>query len=433
MNESRINKVKTCDKQGIIAYLSNRDLRLHDNFGLYYAQKEAERLNRGLVVIVCLDMISMYLSARHYKFLLEGLHEFKADLKKINTKLFVFETEPELVKFLDQEEVAHVVYDFMPLKRFKNKIGKLKQLDDIALTEIDSHNLVPARFLSNKQEYGAVQLRKRIKQSLEMFLYEESKLTKQEKEFTLKYEYKRLDEIEKNLIKDDRVFGINWLLGGYSNAKRVLWEFCEDKLHNYAQNRNNPAQDALSNLSPYLHFGQISQKRVVQEVIKKDTSNSSNFLDELLVRTALAENYCCFNEDYDNIKGFPNWAKLSLEKHKNDIRPRRYTLESLEKAQTDDDIWNTAQIQMTEMGKMHSYLRMYWAKKLLEWCENPETAQKWAIYLNDKYELDGTDPNGYTGIAWSIGGVHDRAFAEREIYGKVRYMSYKGCKKKFKL
>jgi deoxyribodipyrimidine photo-lyase len=157
----------------------------------------------------------------------------------------------------------------------------------------------------------------------------------------------------------------------------------------------------------------------------------SSFLEELVVRRELADNFCYYNAHYDQFDGFPNWAKETLREHQKDRREYIYTLKEMEAAQTHDDLWNAAQMEMVHKGKMHGYLRMYWAKKILEWTQSPQDALQVAIYLNDRYELDGRDPNGYTGIAWSIGGVHDRAWKERAIFGKVRYMSYKGASGKF--
>jgi deoxyribodipyrimidine photo-lyase len=159
--------------------------------------------------------------------------------------------------------------------------------------------------------------------------------------------------------------------------------------------------------------------------------DSSSFLEELVVRRELSDNFCYYNTYYDSFNGFPNWAKETLRIHEKDRHEYLYTLKEMQMAQTHDDLWNAAQLEMVCRGKMHGYLRMYWAKKILEWTETPADAIRAAIYLNDRYELDGRDPNGYTGIAWSIGGVHDRAWKEREIFGKVRFMSYNGARAKF--
>ena len=155
------------------------------------------------------------------------------------------------------------------------------------------------------------------------------------------------------------------------------------------------------------------------------------FLEELVVRKELSDNFCYYNQHYDDIEGFPAWARASLYEHEKDKREYLYSLEELEGARTHDELWNAAQQEMLLTGKMHGYMRMYWAKKILEWTASPAAAQAAVIYLNDRYELDGRDPNGYAGIAWSLGGLHDRAWKERAIFGKVRYMSYNGAKRKF--
>jgi deoxyribodipyrimidine photo-lyase len=149
------------------------------------------------------------------------------------------------------------------------------------------------------------------------------------------------------------------------------------------------------------------------------------------VRRELADNYCLYQPHYDTFGGFPAWAQKTLNEHRADPRQPLYSMEHLEQGRTHDELWNAAQRDMVQRGKMPGYLRMYWAKKILEWTASPEEAQAAAISLNDKYELDGRDPNGYAGIAWSIGGVHDRPWFERPIFGKIRYMSYNGCRAKF--
>ena len=151
----------------------------------------------------------------------------------------------------------------------------------------------------------------------------------------------------------------------------------------------------------------------------------------MIIRRELSDNFCFYNPYYDQFEGFPAWAKKTLNEHRRDPREYLYNQEQFENGQTHDPLWNAAQMEMVRKGKMHGYLRMYWAKKILEWTPSPEEAQRIAIYLNDRYELDGRDPNGYTGIAWSIGGVHDRAWGERPVFGKIRYMSYNGAKSKF--
>jgi deoxyribodipyrimidine photo-lyase len=233
---------------------------------------------------------------------------------------------------------------------------------------------------------------------------------------------------------DCSVQPVSWLVSGSKAGLQRLSEFLDKTLAHYENTRNDPNAKGLSHLSPYLHFGQIAPQRVALEtmqVTEEIGEQKRAFLEELVVRRELADNFCFYNALYDSFEGLPRWAKESLDKHKKVPRDPLYSYEDFEFSRTHDPLWNAAQTQMRHSGKMHGYLRMYWAKKVLEWTVSPEEAIAWAIQLNDTYELDGRDPNGYTGVLWSIGGLHDRPFKERPIFGKVRYMSYKGCQRKF--
>ncbi|ONK71697.1 uncharacterized protein A4U43_C04F11410 [Asparagus officinalis] len=211
--------------------------------------------------------------------------------------------------------------------------------------------------------------------------------------------------------------------------------FLTKRLKNYHTDRNNPLKPkALSGLSPYLHFGQISAQRCALEAKSLRNSNPQavdTFLEELIIRRELADNFCYYQPQYDSLRGAWEWARNTLMDHAADKREHLYTKEQLEKAKTVDPLWNASQLEMVHHGKMHGFMRMYWAKKILEWTSNPEEALSIAIYLNDKYQIDGRDPNGYVGCMWSICGIHDQGWKERPVFGKIRYMNYAGCKRKF--
>eukprot|EP00056_Hartaetosiga_gracilis_P016040 m.3629 g.3629 ORF g.3629 m.3629 type:complete len:301 (-) comp3677_c0_seq1:45-947(-) len=221
----------------------------------------------------------------------------------------------------------------------------------------------------------------------------------------------------------------------------VLRKFATETLPFYSPTKNNPNDNSLSNLSPYFHFGQLSVQAVIMELqenksryVKKSKEAKESvyvFFEESVVRRELAENYCFYNKHYDSIEGAPQWAQTSLQLHEEDQRAHLYTCEQLEAGETHDDLWNAAQLQMVREGKMHGFLRMYWAKKILEWTSSPREALRIAILFNDKYELDGRDPNGYVGCMWAIAGLHDQGWKEREVFGKVRFMNYAGCRRKF--
>ncbi|HNQ36302.1 MAG TPA: deoxyribodipyrimidine photolyase, partial [bacterium] len=241
------------------------------------------------------------------------------------------------------------------------------------------------------------------------------------------------ERLRRRLRLDAGVFGSGRFRPGGRAGQLVMREFLRDRLDRYPVDRNDPNAGGQSNLSPYLNHGQLSAQRVVLETLEAGRASKASevFLEELVTRRELAENYCLYNPDYDRPEGFPEWARRSLEKHRADRRRYLYRRPELEAAETHDPIWNTAQRQLAGLGKLHGYLRMYWAKKILEWSPDPEAAQAEAVYLNDRYALDGRDPNGYAGIAWSIGGVHDRPWFERPVYGQVRYMNESGCRRKF--
>jgi deoxyribodipyrimidine photo-lyase len=187
-----------------------------------------------------------------------------------------------------------------------------------------------------------------------------------------------------------------------------------------------------SGLSPYLHFGQISPLFVALEVKKSGKKGKEDFLEELIVRRELAVNFVHYNSAYDSFNCLPQWAKATLHAHLEDKREYAYSLKDLENAKTHDPYWNAAQEEMRISGKMHGYMRMYWGKKILEWTRSPEEAFRRALYLNNKYNIDGRDPNGFAGVAWCF-GKHDRPWKERQIFGKVRYMSSHGLERKFEI
>jgi deoxyribodipyrimidine photo-lyase len=299
--------------------------------------------------------------------------------------------------------------------------------------EVDAHNIVPCWLASPKQEYNAYTFRRKINVLLPEFLDNFPDVKRHPYRWNGDISSIDWEKVRNTLYMDISVPKLVWAKSGESEAHKVLDCFIDKKLNDYELLRNDPNRDGQSNLSPYIHFGQISAQRIALEIQKSNKKRESYeaFLEELIVRRELSDNFCYYNDLYDSFDGFPKWAKDTLNQHRNDEREYLYSVSQFENAQTHDDLWNISQLQMVKYGKMHGYMRMYWAKKILQWTESPEEALEIAIYLNDKYELDGRDPNGYVGIAWSIGGVHDRAWSERPVFGKIRYMSYNGCKSKF--
>jgi len=407
--------------RGLVAYWMSRDQRVEDNWALIYAQSKAIDYQVPLLVIFCLTDFPEA-TTHHYHFMLNNLKLVSKDLRELNINFVLVKGKPEIEipKVLEKYNIGHLIVDYSPLRtgsRWRlNVAGKI----NIPFDEADAHNIVPVWMTSQKQEYAARTIRSKILIKLPEYLTEFPKLIRHPYTTTVFSRDINISEFP-DIINSGEKFALS-----------LLSNFIVNKLDKYDQNRNDPNIDGQSNISPYLHFGQISAQRVALEIFKTKPSESREvFLEELIIRRELADNFCFYNKDYDSVMGFPDWAQKTLSNHENDKRDYLYTREIFEQALTHDNLWNAAQNQMIKTGKMHGYMRMYWAKKILEWTINPQEALKIAVLLNDKYSLDGRDPNGYTGIAWSIGGVHDRPWFKRSVFGAIRYMSYQGLSNKF--
>ena len=418
-----------------MVYWLSRDQRSRNNWALLYSQELAMKNDEPLIVLFSLVNEFNEATIRQYKFMLEGLKEVEEDLQSLNIPFYLIKGSPEEVvpKFVEDQDVSKLVTDFDPLKVKKGWKKEVSNKIDIPFFEVDAHNIVPVWVASDKQEYAARTIRPKINEKLSDFLVEYPDLKEQSIDQT--YDNTDIDweNLEDSLDVDRSVKPVDWIDSGMEAAFKVLNDFLENKLSQYPEFSNDPNKDVLSNLSPYLHFGQISAQKVALEVKKFDVDEEAEeeYLEQLIIRKELSDNFCHYNKNYDSFKGFSDWAKETLDEHRDDDRDYIYSLSEFENAKTHDDLWNAAQMEMVKKGKMHGYMRMYWAKKILEWSESPEKALEIVIYLNDKYELDGRDPNGYVGAAWSVGGIHDRGWKERDVYGKIRYMSYNGCKRKF--
>ncbi len=438
LNEKRVRQLnKASITDGPIIYWMSRDQRICDNWALLYAQELAIQCKQPLAVVFCLVPNFLGATIRQYDFMIDGLIEIEKKLALINIPFFLLvgDVETNLHKFSRQHNIGAVVTDFSPLRISRTWKDKLTNSIYVPIYEVDTHNIVPCWFASSKQEYNAYTFRRKINNFLPEFLTDIPSVRPHPYKWNSPYFSVDWNSANKTLNVDRSVSTLSWIKSGEDNAHKTLRYFIDQKLDYYQVNRNDPTKDSQSNLSPYLHFGQISAQRIALEIKKSNRKKESceAFLEELIIRRELSDNFCYYNNFYDSFDGFPKWAKDTLNQHRSDKREYLYSLSQFENAQTHDNLWNTAQLEMVKLGKMHGYMRMYWAKKILEWTKSPEEALEIAIYLNDKYELDGRDPNGYVGIAWSIGGVHDRAWLEKSVIGKIRYMSYNGCRSKFNI
>lgn len=438
MNEHRIRLLQKGEGgKGPVIYWMSRDQRIDDNWALIHAANLATEKKRNLVIVFTLVSDFLEATLRQYDFMLKGLEETKKRAKELNLPLLMLSGQDPpamLNEFIEKTNAFAVVCDFDPLKIKRIWKRDLAKKITVPFYEVDAHNIVPCLHVSGKQEFAAYTIRPKIHRKLEAFLDEFPEIKAfSEKNLNDFDEPTNWNNLYGSLNINTDVMPVEWLQPGTKSAFETFEHFLNKKFDKYEDKRNDPNEDVLSNLSPFYHFGQISTQRVALEILKAHpkSENSDVYLEEMIVRRELSDNFCYYNKQYDSFEGFPDWAKKSLNEHRKDEREYVYTLKNWESSKTHDELWNAAQNQLVQTGKLHGYMRMYWAKKILEWSESPEAALKICIYLNDRYELDGRDPNGFVGCAWSVGGVHDRAWTEREVYGKVRYMNANGAKRKF--
>jgi deoxyribodipyrimidine photo-lyase len=421
---------------GPVIYWMSREQRAEDNWALLHAQREALGRGAPLTVVFCLAPAFLGATLRQYGFMLRGLAETEAALSRLGIGFVLLRGDPahEIPAFARRGKAGLVVTDFDPLRVKVAWREAVAATLPMPLIEVDAHNIVPARHASPKLEFAAYTLRPKLRRLLPDFLTAIPPLRRHPHAGSRGAPVD-WPAVRRSLRVDAAVGEVGWLTPGSAAARRRLRRFILRKLEAYPEAARDPARDGLSHLSPYLHFGQLSAQRVALEVAAASAPAAAReaFLEELIVRRELADNFCLYQPHYDTPDGFPSWAARTLAEHAADRRATLYDVARLEAADTHDDLWNAAQREMAITGKMHGYLRMYWAKKILEWSPSPAEALRVVIALNDRYELDGRDPNGYVGAAWSIGGVHDRAWGERPVFGKIRYMSYNGCKSKFSI
>ena len=419
---------------GNVVYWMQRDRRFHNNWALIHAQNIAIKYKAPLTVFYSLNGNFANANPRQYGFLLRGLSETIEIFKKHNIPFHLRRGDvlTSLHNYISSSNTGYLITDFSPLKVYKKRLKKIIEDIEVPVDMVDAHNIIPAWIVSDKQEFAAHTIRRKIHVLLDSFLHSFPKVISHPFNVNIEHETIDPDAILRELQIDNSVQEVNWINPGENEGKRSLKTYLNERIDVTGESRNDPNKDSLSNLSPYIHFGQLSAQEIALQVIAtEDSVGKDTFLEQLIVRRELSDNFCYYNDDYDSFNGFHSWAQKTLNEHREDQREYLYSSSEFENANTHDKLWNAAQHQMIVSGKMHGFMRMYWAKKILEWSEDPEAALQIAIDLNDKYELDGRDPNGYTGIAWSIGGIHDRPWFERPVFGKVRYMNYNGCKRKF--
>jgi deoxyribodipyrimidine photo-lyase len=423
-----------------VVYWMQRAVRIMDNPALDVAIEAGNLL--GLPVVVYFSVIPNYPNAnlRHYHFLQQGLRDVAEDAAERGVG-FVVRRSPEgsLDAFLEEVEAALVIGDENPCRepeRWRKVLAKRLKLP---YWTVDADVVVPSRVF-DRSFVLLHHFRPHLKAELPRYLVAPQKIAPAHPWSPWKVlpNFDLAQDITDGFTKLDRtVKPVDSFTGGTHAALKRLNDFLALELKDYDKARNHPELKGTSRMSPWLHFGNIGPLTValaVKQAVaegKASAEAGEKFQDELIGWRELAVLFVRHEPNYDNWECAAPWARKTLIEHAGDPRLHRYTLAQLERAETADDLWNAAQRQMVDTGWMHGYMRMYWAKKILEWAPDPATAFDWAVILNDRYELDGRDPNGYAGIAWAIVGRHDRPWFNRPVFGLVRTMTGASTAKKF--
>jgi len=422
-----------------VAYWMQKAQRALDNPALETAIACGNAL--GLPVVAYLSVILNYPNAklRHYHFLQQGLHDVAEGMAKRGVG-FVIRRPSDgdtLEKFLDEIHAEMVVGDENACREPERwRVALAKKLR-VPFFTVDADVVVPSTIFG-KSFLLLHHFRPHLHKQLAEFLVPVKKITVQHEWKNKLSGYSLKKDITEGFDRLDRSVGpVDTFTGGTKAGLRRLREFCDYQLKNYDEQRNHPEARGTSQMSPYLHNGHLSPITIalaVKDAVGRGKATqdvADKYLDELIGWRELAVLFCKYNPNYDNWECAEPWAKKTLMAHAGDKRPWSYSLKQLERAETHDELWNASQRQMVRDGWMHNYMRMYWAKKILEWSPDAARAFEWAVTLNDKYELDGRDANGYAGIAWAIVGKHDRPWFDRPVFGTVRYMSGESTGKKF--
>lgn len=442
MNNARLTKILNSNINNTgeyVLYWMQRSQRVAYNHALSYAIGVANAKGLPLLVAFILTPNFLDANARHYTFMLEGLKEVEEELTKIGIG-FVMKKGQFAEEITKLAHKAHtIVFDYGYLrderKWRREVLDSIKYANlaiDIALVETDV--IVPVTISYQKVAYGAYVLRPQLHKYVDAFNDYDSMPSVENSWHHSQIHTSDISDISQvisSLGVDKTVGPSPFFRGGYQAAKRLLLTFIQSKYKDYPL-RSDPSLAIQSYLSMYLHFGQISPLEIYQNILTLPESESRDqFVEQLLVRRELAFNYVFYNKEYDQFKSMTEpWAYQSMENHENDVRPYLYSDLEIENGLTHDPYFNAAMDEMRITGFMANYMRMYWAKQILTWKQSYEVAYHLIVKLNNKYFLDGRDPNSYVNIAWIFGKM-DRPWPEKPIWGTLRSMNTMGLKRKF--
>ena len=415
-------------------YWMQQSQRAEQNHALEFAIQRANDKQNRLLVAFALDDSYPEANLRHFCFMLQGLAQVHAALKARNIRLVVQRGNPENVVLRLAKNATEVVCDRGYLNHLKAWRSTVARQADCRVWQVESDVLVPVDCATPKREFAARTIRPKLNNLVDEYLEELRPTPIDKNSLNLRADGLEISKINKVLAQlriDKTVSPAGEFIGGTAQAKSWLKNFLEKRLNTYDQ-RATVIEPSVSYLSPYLHFGQISSNMIYFAVnAKKEVRKSAKnaFLEELLVRRELAINFVHRESNYDSLTCLPDWASKTLQEHESDEREYIYSYTQFESAETHDEAWNAAMTEMKYRGYLHNHLRMYWGKKIIEWTNTYNHAYRTALKLNNKYLLDGRDANSYANVGWLF-GLHDRAFQERKVLGKLRYMSRDGLQRK---
>ena len=415
-----------------VVYWMQQSQRAHWNHALEYAVGKANRGKQPLLVLFVLTDAYPEANARHYAFMLEGLREVRDRLADRGIAFRVEGGDPVREVLTAAAQASTLICDRGYLRHQILWRQRLAFEAPCPVVQVESDAVIPIQTVSAKSEYAARTIRPKIHRLLPQYLQPVAMRDLKCSDMGLSGSVS-CDALFSALSVDRSVKPASPLFhGGRKAALARFKKFMTQGLPVYHRQRNHPESDKTSMMSPYLHFGQISSLEMALAVEKSDIcpEAKSSLLEELIVRRELAMNFAYYNPDYDRFTGLPQWARRTLAEHSHDTRAPRYTSERLDSAATHDPYWNAAMTEMKHTGYMHTYMRMYWGKKILQWSASPQDAFYLTLKMNNKYFIDGRDPNAYAGVGW-IYGLHDQAWKERPIFGKIRYMARSGLERKF--
>lgn len=417
-----------------VLYWMQSAVRTLHNQALELAARHANEDGVPLLVVFGIDPTYPESSARHHRFMLEGLAAVAPTLARRGVGFRVDIGDPPDIALRAAADATRVVTDRGYLDIHRRWRGRLAASMRVPVTEVETNLVVPVETVTDKQEYAARTIRPKIHRHLDDYLVELTTTPLDHDGTPLGggVDVSDPDGVLATLDVDPSVPPVDRFRGGQHQAKAALDRFVQDRLDGYESGRGEPSTEATSGLSPYLHFGHISPVTIVLAARSATGGSGDGYdtlVEELVVRRELAHNYTWFQPDYASYTALPEWARTTLAEHREDPRPVVYTRSQLDAGDTHDPYWNAAMAEMRDTGYLHNYMRMYWGKQILMWTDTPEDAFETALWLNNRYLLDGRDPNSYTGVAWCF-GLHDRAWQEREVIGKVRSMTSGGLERK---